>query len=134
MTESDALPPLPADGRVLDARLHLLDRLLVDVAGLPVTTVDDLELDGVEAGREIPAGSAPPRVEAILSGNALPTRIFGGRPPDSRLDRIDWTDVDRIDVAVHLNVRGEDLDHLWVERWTRDRLIGRIPGGRRAAE
>ncbi len=31
MTESDALPALPVEGRVLDARLHLLDRLVVDV-------------------------------------------------------------------------------------------------------
>lgn len=134
MTESDALPALPVEGRVLDARLHLLDRLVVDVDGLPVTTVDDLELGGVEPGREIPAAAAPPRVEAILSGNALPTRIFGGKPPDSRLDRVEWSDVDCVDVAVHLRVHGEDLDHLWVERWVRDHLIRRIPGGRRAAQ
>jgi len=134
VTESDALPRLPIEGRVLDARLHLLDRLLVDVDGRPVTTVDDLELDGIETGRKIPAGAAPPQVQAILSGNALPTRIFGGTPPDSRLDRIDWADVDRIDVAVHLTVHGDDLDHLWIERWVRDRVVGRIPGGRRAVE
>jgi len=78
--------------------------------------------------------STPPQVQAILSGNALPTRIFGGTPPDSRLDRIDWADVDRIDVAVHLTVHGDDLDHLWIERWVRDRVVGRIPGGRRAVE
>lgn len=134
MTTDDALPALPLEGRVVDARLHLLDRLVVDVDGLPVTTVDDLELGGVEPGREIPAGAAPPRIVAILSGNALPTRIFGGAPPDSRMDRVDWADVNRVEIAVHLGVHGEELDHLWVERWVRDHIIRRIPGGRRAAQ
>lgn len=128
------LPSAPTAGRTLDARLHVLDRLVVDVAGRPVTVVDDLELTGVEEGRDIDPGAPPPRVDAILSGNALPTRIFGGRPPDSRLDRIEWKDVDRIDVSVHLHVDGDRLDHLWVERWVAERVVGRIPGARRAAE
>lgn len=128
------LPGAPSTGRLIDARLHLLDRLLVDVDGAPVTVVDDVELAGVEAGAEVERDGPAPTIAAVLSGNALPTRIFGGRPPRSRLDEISWSPVDRIEVAVHLRVRGEDLDHLWVERWVRDHLIGRIPGGRRAAQ
>ncbi|MGW4479687.1 hypothetical protein [Rhodococcus triatomae] len=134
MTRNEDLPAAPIRGRLLDARLHLLDRLVVDVDGLPVTVVDDLELEGVETEGEIAVDAPAPRVCAILSGNALPTRIFGGRPPRRRLDEIAWSDVVRIDVTLHLNVRGESLDHLWVERWLRDRIVGRIPGGRHAPE
>ncbi|MFF0813761.1 hypothetical protein ACFYVR_01165 [Rhodococcus sp. NPDC003318] len=134
MNHRDTLPAAPIRGRLVDARLHLLDRLVVDVDGSPVTVVDDMELTGLDAGADIDVDSPAPRLDTILSGNALPTRIFGGRPPRSRLDEIRWSHVDRIDVAVHLNVSGESLDHLWVERWVRDHLIGRIPGGRHAPE
>ncbi|MGO1339559.1 MAG: hypothetical protein ACTML1_08220, partial [Cellulosimicrobium funkei] len=34
----------PTGVRVVDARLHLLSRQVLDVDGEPVTTVDDLEL------------------------------------------------------------------------------------------
>ena len=112
MNESGRLPEAPLRGRLVDARLHLLDRLVVDVD---------------------PAAPAP-TVRAILSGNALPTRIFGGRPPDSRLDTIDWSDVARLGTTVELRVTGDRLDHLWVERWVRDRIVARIPGGRRAPQ
>ena len=48
-------PRMPRDprtpsGRVLDAHLHLLDRQVLDRDGTPVTTVDDVELDGIELG------------------------------------------------------------------------------------
>ncbi|MEE2034491.1 hypothetical protein [Rhodococcus chondri] len=128
------LPSPPTRDRTVDARLHVLDHLVVDIDDKPVAVVDDLELTGIETGTDIDPDAPPPRVDAILSGNALPTRIFGGRPPDSRLDRLEWNDVDRIGVCVHLSVEGARLDHLWVERWTADRVIGRIPGARHAAE
>ena len=38
----DTTPPTGV--RVVDARLHLLSRQVLDVDGEPVTTVDDLEL------------------------------------------------------------------------------------------
>jgi hypothetical protein len=39
------LPPVPpVAGQTLDAQLHLLDRQVLDSDGVPVTTVDDLEL------------------------------------------------------------------------------------------
>ncbi len=60
----------------------------------------------------------------------LGTRIFGGRPPSSRLIRIPWKDVADVGVAIKLGVSGENLDAGWVERWIRDKIIARIPGGR----
>ena len=67
---------------------------------------------------------------ALLTGPVLGTRIFGGRPPSSRLIRIPWKDVAGVGVVVTLGVRGEELDAGWVERWIRDMIISRIPGGR----
>ena len=67
---------------------------------------------------------------ALLTGPVLGTRIFGGRPPSSRLIRIPWKDVADVGVVVRLGVSGEGLDADWVERWIRDKIIARIPGGR----
>ena len=67
--ETDAAPP-PA-GRVLDAHLHVLDRQVLDRDDVPVTTADDLELDGIEVGARIEPGSPPPTVAAILTGPRL---------------------------------------------------------------
>ncbi|WP_051681656.1 hypothetical protein [Cellulomonas sp. HZM] len=119
-------PPRPA-GRVLDARLHLLDRQVVDVDDVPVMTLDDLELTEPVVGTDV-------TVQGLLSGPVLATRIFGGRPPRSRLHRTPWRLVAEVGTTVRLGVRGEGLDVLWVERWLRDRVIGRIPGGRHAPE
>ena len=77
------LPALPVAGRVLDAQLHLLDRQVLDHDGVPVTTVDDLELSGPAVDVEIEPGTAAPVVTALLTGPVLGTRIFGGRPPSS---------------------------------------------------
>ncbi|MCA4134771.1 hypothetical protein [Arthrobacter sp. M4] len=121
-------PPEVA-GRLLDAQLHLLDRQLLDVDGVPVTTIDDLELSGPEHDEPIPEGAEAPRITALLTGPVLGTRIFGGRPPSNRLIRIPWSDVAEVGTVLRLGVKGESLDALWVERWLRDRVIGRIPGG-----
>ena len=125
------LPPSPAvAGRILDAQLHLLDRQVLDHDGVPVTTVDDLEVSGPAQGAEIPPGTPAPVITALLTGAVLGTRIFGGRPPSSRLIRIPWRDVAEVGVVVRLGVGGERLDAGWVERWVRDKIIARIPGGR----
>jgi hypothetical protein len=121
--------PRPA-GRTLDAQLHLLDRQVLDSSATPVTTVDDLEISGPEPGEPIAEGTPAPVLTSLLTGPVLGTRIFGGRPPSSRLIRIPWKDVADIDVVVTLGVRGESLDAGWVERWIRDKIIARIPGGR----
>lgn len=117
----------PRGRRVIDARLHLLDRQVLDVDGAPITTVDDLEIVGPD-GDEVTPGS-PAHVAAVLTGPVLITRVLGGDPPPSRWERIDWADVDRVGVTVDLSVEGETLDVDWAERWVRDRIIARIPGG-----
>ena len=121
----DEHPP----GLVLDARLHLLDRQVLDVDGVPVCTVDDLEVHGVD-GSDLPDGSQTAVVTSLLSGAVLATRVFGGRPPSSRWHRIRWTHVADVGTTVALGVRGDTLDVTWTERWVRDRVIGRLPGGR----
>jgi sporulation protein YlmC with PRC-barrel domain len=116
--------PTPAGVRLLDARLHLLDRQLLDADGEPVGIVDDLEIDD----------GATPRVTAILTGKVLFTRIFGGQPPRSRLQALPWHLVAKIGTSVHLRRTDQSIEGLWVEHWLRDNVIGRIPGGRHAAE
>ena len=117
-------------GRVLDARLHLLDRQVLDRDGVPVTTVDDLEIEGIEVGALIPADAPPPTVTAILTGPDLAMRIFGGRAPASRQIRIPWRIVASVGTTVRLGVPGDGLDATWTERWVSEHIIARIPGGR----
>lgn len=116
--------------RLIDAELSLLDRQVLDIDDVPVQVVTDLELSGVTLDHPIPVGTAAPMVTALLSGPVLATRIFGGRPPTSRLHRIDWHHVSDIGIALSLSVRGDRLDVTWVERWISEHIIGRIPGGR----
>lgn len=115
------------DRRVLDARLHLLDRQVLDADGEPVTTVDDLEILAPD-GEEVTPGE-PAQLTAILTGPVLVTRIFGGDPPPSRWQRIAWDHVHRIGTTLELSVSADDLDLGWVERWVRHHVIERIPGG-----
>lgn len=125
-----ALPPVPTPaGRVLDARLHLLDRQVLDPDGSPVCTVDDLELHGAD-GADVPDGTQPAYVTAVLTGPVLATRVFGGRPPRSRWARLPWDHVVQVGTVLRCGVRSDRLDLTWTERWVRDQVIGRIPGGR----
>jgi hypothetical protein len=73
-------------------------------------------------------------ITALLSGPALGTRIFGGRPPRSRLHRTPWALVSKVGVVISLAIRGETTDLTWTERWVRDHIIGRLPGGRHDPE
>jgi hypothetical protein len=116
--------------RYLDAQLHLLDRQVLDVHGVPIAVVDDLELSEIPAGQEIPPDTPPPVITALLSGPALATRIFGGRPPESRMLRTPWVAIREIGVVIKLSVGRDTQDLFWTERWVRDHVIGRIPGGR----
>ncbi|WP_262406124.1 hypothetical protein [Protaetiibacter sp. SSC-01] len=120
-------------GRVLDAQLHILDRQVLDVDGVPVTAIDDLELGDVPLDTDL-AGVEPPEVENLLSGAVLGTRIFGGRPPSSRWHRIPWGAIRELGTAIHLDVRADELELTWPERWVREHVIGRIPGGRHDPE
>ncbi|HVL60392.1 MAG TPA: hypothetical protein VM430_03150 [Microbacterium sp.] len=126
--------PRAPRGRVLDAHLHLLDRQVLDRDGTPVTTVDDVELDGIELGARIEPGSPAPTVAAILTGPQLPMRIFGGHAPARRRVAIPWKLVASVGTTVRLGVGSDSLDASWVERWVSGHIIGRIPGGRHDPE
>jgi len=128
-------PPTPA-GRVLDARLHLLSRQVLDADDVPLTTVDDLELRSTDdEPDQAPAvdgaitGARTYTVTALLTGAALAIRVLGGRAPASRWLRIDWGRVADIGTVVRITGTGDDLDATWTERWVRDQIIRRIPGG-----
>ncbi|MFI2364367.1 hypothetical protein [Promicromonospora sp. NPDC019610] len=118
--------------RIVDARLHLLSRQVLDAGGEPVRAVDDLELTGPD-GAPARAG-AEVRVGAILVGPVLFVRVFGGAVPASRQPRIAWEDVGHVGTAIELTVPSDRLDADWVEHWLRDHVVGRIPGGRHDPE
>ena len=128
------LPVKHHRGQLLDARLHLLDRQLFDDDGDPAGIVDDLELSGVEFDKDIPQGADAPRVTSVLSGHAVATRIFGGKPPRSRIQAVPWDLVASVRVVVTLKPTDMVLDNGWIERWLRDRIIRHVPGGRHAGE
>jgi hypothetical protein len=115
-------------GRILDAEFQLLDRQVIDSEGDPIVAVDDLELSDIPWDEDIAPGTEAPVVQCLLSGPVLGTRVFGGRPPASRWQRIEWSHVAAIDTAITLDAPSEDFDASWTERWVRDRIIGRIPG------
>ena len=131
---SNTLPDAPRQrGRLLDARLHLLDRQMLDDRGVPVGIVDDLELSA-DAFGDIATGARSPRVTGLVSGHVVATRILGGQPPPSRLQTIPWRLVAAIGTVVRLRQTDMSFDALWVEHWLRDHVVARIPGGRHAAK
>ena len=89
---------------------RLLDEQIVDVEGRRCGRVDDLELS-----------ADPPIVTALLVGDGLyprrvprrlarfARRIVGPEVWGANALRIPWTEVDRIDAAVHLKGKAEDL-------------------------
>jgi len=131
MTE---LPAKDHRGRLLDARLHLLDRQLLDDNDDPVGIVDDVELTDFELDKDISASTPAPRVTGLVSGQVVGTRIFGGEPPRSRLQEIPWNLVASVGTVVKLKPTDMVFDVDWIERWLRDRIIKHIPGGKHAAE
>ncbi|MFE6234040.1 hypothetical protein [Cellulosimicrobium sp. NPDC057862] len=129
----------PTGVRVLDARLHLLSRQVLDVDGEPVTTVDDLEIVSADGsarddGPRDAVPGEPAEVGALLTGPVLVTRLLGGRPPASRWERVQWSDVGHVGTAIELTVRADSLDLHWTEDWLREHVVGRIPGGRHDPE
>ena len=126
---SHRFAPPPTGGRLLDARLSLLDRQVLDVDGDPVGVVDDLEIDDL-AERVILPGTPPPAVRNLVHGPILLNRIFGQRRPLGRPERAGWDMPATIDSALHLAVPSSSLDVGWLEGWLAGNVIGRIPGGR----
>ena len=122
-------------GRKLEAGLHLLDRQLIDTDGRLAGKVDDLEL-------EFPSGGGPPTVTAILAGPGALSRRIGGRfgawleavanrlrdGDDQHPARVSFAVVKRIGSAIDLSVPKRELETDRLEAWTRDHLIGKLPG------
>ncbi|HEX8135550.1 MAG TPA: hypothetical protein VF880_19235 [Actinomycetes bacterium] len=128
-------------GRTLEAGLRLLDRQLIDKDGRLAGKVDDLEL-------ELPEDGGPPVVTAILSGPGALSRRVGGRlgawleavanrlreGDEQRPARVSFGLVKRIGSDVDLSVAKAELETNRLEAWTRDHLIGRLPGAGDAPE
>lgn len=123
-----------APHRLLEARLHLMDRQILDVDKVPVSAVDDVEFTDPPRDGSIPAGTPAPELTNLVTGLSLGARVFAGRPPERLLHRIAWSDVLEVGTAVKLAIPGEAVEATWLERWVRDRIIARIPGGRHAPE
>jgi sporulation protein YlmC with PRC-barrel domain len=128
-------------GRSLDAALQLLDRQLVDSDGRLAGTVDDLELT-------FPDGGGPPLVTAILAGPGALSRRIGGRlgawlegvanrlreGDDTQPARVPFGVVREIGSSIDLHVAKAELETERLEAWTRDHLIGKIPGAGHAPD
>jgi hypothetical protein len=115
---------------LIDAELHLLDRQILDADEVPIVVVSEVELTDIEFDNAIPPDAPAPTITALLSGPVLATRIFGGKPPRSRLHTIDWKVVSNIGIVISLGVKGSTLDVTWGERWISEHIIQRIPGGK----
>jgi hypothetical protein len=126
-------------GAGISVRFSLLDQQIVDVHGLPIGRVDDVELQQ--------EGDEPPRVAALLVGaQALGERIGGttgstaaalaaGARGDASAGptRIDAACIAELEPQVRLNVGLEDLpDVAGLERWLSTHLVERLPGAGRA--
>jgi hypothetical protein len=95
------------------------------------TPVDDIELDGVPP-TAIPEGTSAPLVTPLVSGHVLATRIFGRRPPRSRLEFISWDLISTIAVVITLRPTDQEFDELWVKRWVASAHHRPHPGDRHA--
>lgn len=122
----------------LQVSRRLLDRQLVDAGGRLVGKVDDVEF--------AVGADGTPYVSALLSGPGVLGARVGGRigrmlvltaerfvtdRPVAPL-RIPYRLVDRVDSAVWLRVRLDELPPSPVEEWLRRNLVDRIPGAGRA--
>lgn len=100
----------------MDAALNLLDRQVIDVDGLLVCKVDDLEIEATDADLRVTgllAGPAAllPRLSGRLGESLLASwrRLAPEQHQRSTPWRIDIELVQKIDYAVHLNARRDGL-------------------------
>lgn len=122
------------DTSVLWAELRLLDRQIVDRSGRMAGNVDDVELEAAADGRLY--------VSALLAGPGVLAARLGARRYGNWLRRAHaeleggGEDPARIpigrvaDIGNHITVSLEH-DEMGIshgERWTRDHIIGHIPG------
>jgi hypothetical protein len=132
--------PGAGTGKVLHAALHLLDRQLRDRRGVLCGKVDDIELE------QTPAGTW--QVTALLTGPGRLLYRLGRRTSGTWLSkvtthiersqltdpgRVPYDRVSGIGITVDLAVDADDLATFAAERWTRDHVIGHIPGSRHDA-
>ncbi len=127
-------------GRVLHAALHLLDRQLRDRNRQLCGKVDDLELEQDAGGTWYVAairtgpGNLLYRMGRRTAGtwlSKLTTHIERSTLDDP--GRIPYDRISDIAVTVDLAVDADDLATFAGERWTRDHIIGHIPGSRHDA-
>jgi hypothetical protein len=131
-----------AAGRALHAALHLLDRQLRDRDGRLCGKVDDLELTADPATGVI-------HVTAVLSGPGTLLYRLGRRRLGRWLQRsneaiepdelgvggrIPIGRVADIGTVIVLAASADELASHGGERWSRDHIIGHIPGGRHDAD
>ena len=123
----------------MDLGKHVLDKEIIDRAGLRAGRVDDLLL---EIGAPQPDGALPPpEVVAIVSGPlALEPilsrpmrwlarglyRVLGLRDPHPI--EIPWSAVTAIDVTVHVDIERDHEGMTAVATAAARRYIGRLPG------
>lgn len=132
--------PNKLEGRI-DGALELLDRQLLDVDGLMLGKVDDIELTQTDAGLTVTAVLTGPvallrRLGGSL-GNEVVTKYVLLRPSEtnrSRPWRIPMDDVDRLDSAMHLRVHRDESVRRDIETFRLGALTGMDviePDGRR---
>jgi hypothetical protein len=126
--------------RVVHAGLHLLDRQLVDRDGVLCGKVDDIELTEEDDGRVYVSailcgpGALLERTGAARLGGWLRRFAAGSYPWAGDPGRVGFERVTELGDHVDLDVSHEDLATFAGERWVRDHLIGRLPGGDRRAD
>jgi sporulation protein YlmC with PRC-barrel domain len=94
----------------VDLALGILDHQLVDSDGRRCGKVDDLDIEGIAEGK--------PTVETVLVGRR-------------RRVHVPWTEVEKIDSAVHLGRPAQELRLGRGDRRMR-RYVSWIPGSERA--
>lgn len=111
----------------------VLDGQLVDRKHQKIGRIDALALE-LRDGK-------PPRVAAVLTGGPVRDRRVGrpmiwlgralralGRVERGGESRVSFDRVRRIDECIHLDVDGDALEAMHVERWLAERVVCRIPG------
>lgn len=112
---------------------EILDAQLVDRHDRKIGRVDALVLELRD--------DEPPRVAAMLLGGPVRERRVGrpmtwlgallraiGRVRSRGVSRIPFGSMCRLDECLHVDVDGESLEAMQVERWLAEHIICRIPG------
>jgi sporulation protein YlmC with PRC-barrel domain len=121
------------------AALQLLDRQIVDRDGHMAGNVDDVELEVDDHGRLFVGallsgpGTLWPRLERTRLGDWLRTAHAQIHDGDDDPARIPLNRVAGIGDHISVSLADEQMGTFAGERWTRDHIIGPIPGSRHVA-